>query len=197
MIPYREPNPVGRTNSTKEGDPMAVLVEGISVVIRCGAIVGRFPGSEAGFRGLVPNDALCIDGELACVAFKRPDEARQFVEKLAKYGIRYSGGTGALDLVVVHQHRGFATRCAWAQFGRINWEDDPKKIVAVCCATNSQVQWVYTPDNWTYENSLSTRFDFVPEEQLPEVVQFERQEDGAEVLRDLESGKDLSDGRNS
>jgi hypothetical protein len=46
---------------------MAVLCEGISVIVRRDAIDKDFDGGWSGFEALVPNSTLCTDGELARV----------------------------------------------------------------------------------------------------------------------------------
>jgi hypothetical protein len=48
---------------------MAILVEGISVVIRAEAVIHRYPGGWERFRDDCPNDTLCADGELIRVGF--------------------------------------------------------------------------------------------------------------------------------
>ena len=52
---------------------MAVLVEGISAIVRADRLEG-FETWEA-FKEIVPNGTLCADGELVRVGFMSPDEA--------------------------------------------------------------------------------------------------------------------------
>lgn len=174
---------------------MAVLIEGISVVIRCSAIFGRFPGSWPAFRDAVPNKTLCCDNELARVGFMTPDDTKHYVEQLAAYGIVYLSDGKGQDVVVADQQRGMAAPCDWAEFGRIDWNGNPKKQVAACRAVGSQCRQVFTPDGWAYENSLSSQFRFVVNGWVPEFMQFLRREDGLDVYRDLETGKEVFVGR--
>jgi hypothetical protein len=126
-----------------------------------------------------------------------PDDTKVFVDHLGEYGIEYLVCGKAKDLVVVDQQRGMAACCDWAEFGRIDWHGDPKKEVAACRAIGSGVRQVLTPDGWTYENSLSSHFRFVESGWVPEFMGFLRHENGLEVYRDLETGKEVYVGRTS
>ena len=61
---------------------MAVLVEGISVLIRKDAVRNKMIGGEDRLRLLIPNATYCDDGELARVGFMTPTDVRAFVEEL-------------------------------------------------------------------------------------------------------------------
>ena len=174
---------------------MAVLVEGISVIIRADALIERYPGSWEAFQANPPNATLCADGELIRVGFMTPDDARAFVEELAQYGIEYLRDGKAVDLVVADQQRGFAAPCEWAECGHFNWENDPDRKVAASWMAASQSGEVLTPDGWTYENSLTAQFSFIPNNLEPEFRDHLGHEDGVDVYRDLETGKPVFVGR--
>ena len=61
---------------------MAVLIEGLSVVIRVDAINARYPGGWEAFAANAPNASVCWDGELARAGFMMPRDARAYVESL-------------------------------------------------------------------------------------------------------------------
>ena len=61
---------------------MAVLVEGISVIIRRRVIEEKFPGGWDAFVEDVPNETLCADDELARVGFMSPDDVKAYCKKL-------------------------------------------------------------------------------------------------------------------
>jgi len=174
---------------------MAVLVEAISVVIRAEVIVGRYPGGWEQFRNDCPNKTLCADGELIRVGFMAPDDTRQFVESLGRCGIEYLQNGHAADLVVADQQRGFAAPCDWAEFGRVDWEGDPRRQVAACRARDSKSDRVVTPPGWNYDGSLSAKFRFVETGCIPEFMDFLRHEDGLDVYHDLKTGKEVYVGR--
>jgi hypothetical protein len=139
---------------------VAVLVEAISVIIRADRL-DPFGGWEA-FKAIVPNDTLCADNELVRVGFMSPTEVRRFVEVLRSHGLAYAETGPAQDIVIADQQRGFTTPCNWAEFGHINWENDPKQRVAAARMSGSRIKQVLTPDGWTYGQSLSREYCFMP-----------------------------------
>ena len=92
-------------------EAMAVLIEGISVVIKTAVIVERYPKSWGGFREDVPNQTLCAHGELLRIGFLTPGDTREYIEQLGQYGIQYIVKGQAKDLVVVDQRGGMGAPC--------------------------------------------------------------------------------------
>jgi len=176
---------------------MAVLVEAISVVLRADAIISHYPGGWEQFRDDCPNQTLCADGELIRVGFMTPQDTQQFVKSLSQHGIQYLRDGYAVDLVVADQQRGLAAPCDWVEFGRVDWEGDPRKQVAACRAKDSSSDEVVTPPGWKHDDSLSAKFHFVETGWVPEFMDFLRHENGMDVYRDLKSGKEVYVGRTS
>jgi hypothetical protein len=174
---------------------MAVLVEGISVVVRVAAIWEKLPGGWPAFRDSVPNSTLCCDNELARVGFMSPVDVKAFVMRLESRGLVYLQDGKAQDLVVADQRRGLAAPCAWANFGRVNLGGNPDRRVAACQLNDSQQHQVFTPDGWAYEDSLSARYLFVDNRWVPEFMDFLRHDNGLDVYRDLRTGKEVFVGR--
>jgi hypothetical protein len=61
---------------------MAVLVEGISVIIRVDSLLRFFPGGWEAFKEIVPNQTLCADNEIVRVGFMIPQDVKSFIDKL-------------------------------------------------------------------------------------------------------------------
>ena len=61
---------------------MAVLVEGISVLVRKDSIQNKMTGGEARFRLLIPNSTFCEDEQLARVGFLDPADVGAFIDEL-------------------------------------------------------------------------------------------------------------------
>ncbi|WP_397586185.1 hypothetical protein [Sphingorhabdus sp.] len=139
---------------------MAVLVEGISVIIRADCLQ-NFETWDA-FKEIVPNETLCADGELVRVGFMSPDGVQAFVETLKSHGLRFNGDGPAIDIVIADQQHGFTIACDWAEFGHIDWKNDPEKPVAVARLLGSHLHQVLTPDGWIYDRSLTQEFGFIP-----------------------------------
>ncbi len=60
-------------------------------------------------------------------------------------------------------------------------EDDPERRVLAVRLKGSRQQLVYTPDEWTFERSLSRSFGFAPEEHVDRSLTFVRHENGLDV----------------
>lgn len=65
---------------------MAVLVEGISVIVRRWDVNRRYPGGFRAYQATCPADTLCTDGRLVRAGFGTPDDALTFVERLQTLG---------------------------------------------------------------------------------------------------------------
>lgn len=139
---------------------MAVLVEGISVVIRADRLLSAFGGDWEAFKAIVPNKTLCADGELVRVGFMSPREASDFVNTLQSHGLRYIVDAAAMDLTVVDQLNGLCAVTDWAECGSMSSSAEPNTKAAVCRLKGSNVGLV-TPDGWRYENSLTTQHLFL------------------------------------
>lgn len=171
---------------------MAVLIEGISVILRAEAITGKYPGGPEAFGAGVPTPStLCADGELARVGFMTPDDAKAYVEALERTGLRYVDNGAAVDLVVVDQRTGLRAPCDWAAFGHTTWGGDPKQVIAICYAQPSAVEHVTAPDGWRFERSLSANHRFVETDKLPEAMTLVRRERGVDVYADPASGQEF------
>ena len=174
---------------------MAVLVEGISVIIKKEAIIARYPGGWDELKDNPPNKTLCADNELVRIGFMTPDDAHAYVESLAQYGILHREDGKAVDIVVADQKRGFTSQCDWAEFGNIDWHNDPNMMVSVCRRIPSKCNQLLTPDGWQYDNSLSANFKHIETRWVSEFMDFLRHENGIDVYRDLETGKEVYVGR--
>ena len=61
---------------------MAVLIEGISVIVRRDAIESRYRSGWDGFVADVPSATFCADEEIARVGFMHPVDVEAFIEGL-------------------------------------------------------------------------------------------------------------------
>ena len=170
---------------------MAVLVEGISVVIKASAIASKYPGGWEELKKNLPNQTLCADGELVRAGFMSPDDVKTFVESLEEHGLIYLHQGKAQDLVIIDQTRGLKTACDWIEFEIVDWEGDPQKKVSACHLADRKIDQILTPDGWNYDESLSKHFGFVPTENRYERLVFIEQKNGCNVYIDLTSGREV------
>jgi len=174
---------------------MAVLVEGISVIIRRKAIEEKFPGGWEAFVEDVPNETLCADDELARVGFMSAADIKAYVTHLEKLGFHCLSQGRAADLVVADQLQGPAAPCDWGQFGRVAVGGNESHRVAACRAPGSTVNMLIHPDWWQYEGSLSQTFGFVPEDSPENGLTFLRRENSVDVYHNSLTGKEVYIGR--
>jgi hypothetical protein len=170
---------------------LAILIEALTVVIRCEAIVEKFAGGVEAFMASLPNKTLCSDGELACVSFMVPADVQVYVEYLKKNGLVYKQLDKSIDMVVVDQQSGMTTACDWADFGETDWNNNSSQPISVCCARPTKINQVVVPEGWSYEKSLSANYKYIDGKQIPENLKFLRSEKGVDVLLDEKTGQEF------
>jgi len=173
---------------------MAVLIEGISVVIRADALLKKFSGGWDGFELIVPNQTLCTDNELVRVGFMTPQDVESFIRKLQRAGLEFMRSGEAIDIAVADQMRGVTSKCSWLGFGHVNMNGNGPRVAA-CRLVGSHAMEVVTPPDWNFEGSLSSSFGFVPSEHAEKGLKYLRHEDGVDVYLNPRTGKEVYVGR--
>ncbi len=168
---------------------MAVPMEGISVAIRVDAIQARYTGGWKAFAANAPSATLCRDGELAPGGFMAPQDTQALVETLEDRGLTCLDGGMAHDMPVVDQLRGPVASCDTIECESLDLEDCPERRVLTERLKGSAQELTYTPDERTFEASLTRSFGFVPEGHLDRGLAFLRHENGLEVYLDTVTGK--------
>jgi len=183
---------------------MAVLVEGVSVIVRKDAIAKKYRGGWRAFVSHVPNATFCDDEEIARVGFMTPDDVNAYVGNLEQEGLIFEKDGKAVDLAVVDQFAGPTVTCEWIEFALLKYNEngwisacwfrrglqDPTAV-----HTDRLSLQVATPVGWTFENSLSKSARFVRKDQLNAHLKFLRSERDLDVYLDLQSGKEVYIGR--
>lgn len=172
---------------------MPVLIEAISVVIRKTAIEANFP-SWWSFIATVPNKTLCWDGDVARVGFMTPMDVGAFATSLEQAGLVFLQNNSAADFVVVDQQRGPTTKCDWLEIGFLTINGH--RVMFGRLVGNKSLDLV-TPIDWVYERSLSASFNFVPNEDVDQRLQYLRNENGIDVFLDHKTGKEVFIARTS
>jgi hypothetical protein len=184
---------------------MAVLVEGISVIVRRQAIDERLAGGWSRFVAEVPNATLCADNDLARVGFMLPTDVKAFIDRLTEHGLRFVQDGLAIDIAVVDQIRGPTMPVEWLEYAQIPFADTGSKVAACWLFEGPRMAAgihfpgrsleLATPAGWRYDESLSANFSFVPTDQVQSRLRFLRLEDGVEVFLDTATGKEVYVGR--
>jgi hypothetical protein len=149
---------------------MAVLVEGISVIVRKDSISKKLQGGEAAFRDMIPHGNVCDDEELERVGFTTPQETKEFVGKLTAAGLTFIEDEKCVDIVVCDQQRGPTIPCDWIEFGHLPFESG--KIAAAWLFEGRRIGYglhlpgtsltFHTPGGWQFKGSLSEESYFLP-----------------------------------
>ena len=175
---------------------MAVLVEGLSGIVRIDSILLRFPGGWDGFADTCPNATLCADDKIARVGFMAPNDVKSFIERLESKGLRYMVDGVAADIAVVDQLQGPLVTCDWLEVGHVELKEGEYQVAACrmkCCPSNDLI----LPLGWSYENSLSMNFEYVSPGNLEKCMKFLYRDGGLDVYLNLITGKKMYVGRTS
>ena len=150
---------------------MAVLVEGISIIVRRDSIASTYRDGWRAFVDDVPNSTLCADDYITRVGFMGPPDVEAFVKHLERKGLRFLNGGKPVDLAIADQQRGLTMECDWLEFGKFGfgpsgkvsacWFFDDPRVAAGMHLRGSSMN-LATPAGWEFEGSLSQKFGFVP-----------------------------------
>lgn len=160
---------------------MSVLIEAISVVARRAAIEDKYPGGLTAFKSDCPNSTFCADEYLVRIGFMTPEDVEGFVRIVAANGLAHLHDGAAVDLVVIDQLHGPTTPCDWIEAGR-----HPDGYSAAWLAGTTP-GWLAVPDGWAV--SQSRELKFVPSSDAANRILRLTQENGIDVVLDLETGR--------
>ena len=151
---------------------MAVLVEGISVLVRRDSILNKMTGGEARFRLLIPNATFCEDDQLTRVGFLHPAEVGLYIDELVNVGLSFVEDGKSIDIVVCDQQKGPTVDCDWIEFchlpiegGQVGaaWLFEGERMGFGIHMHSTSMQ-LATPPGWQFKGSLSDEFEFVPDD---------------------------------
>ncbi|MFW2073059.1 hypothetical protein ACG9Y7_06395 [Acinetobacter gerneri] len=164
---------------------MAVIIECISVVIRNKSIIEKYEGGNKSFSETLQGKIWVSDGEVVCVRFMTPIDAKAYVDILEEKGLIFKDGNGkAIDIAVVDQIEGLLSDCDWIIAGRIDWNNDRNKKVMICCLNPSDLDEISVPKGWQYETSLTSTTKFIDGNNIPKNLKFVRNENGVDIWID-------------
>lgn len=152
---------------------MAILIEGLSVVIRKTALDAIFPGGAVRFESGLADEIICSDHDLVCLHFRSPQEVHAFVTWCEQQEITFQLNSRCIDIVVLDQRHGPTAPCNWIEFCHTELDEVPGAKVALAWLfedtriakgvhMKSLKMSVATPAGWRFAGSLSERHVFVP-----------------------------------
>lgn len=134
---------------------MAVLIEGVCLLLRCDTIARLYPGGVAGLAEASPAEAICADEELLAPTFEDSDAAEDFLAELAVYGVRHLIDDMAADAVLADPFIGPVSPCGWAEYARVAVGGQPDRQVGACGWPGSDMAALQVPVGWRFEGSQS------------------------------------------
>ncbi len=163
---------------------MAVLIEGISVVVRNSTLAAKYPGGVKGYRLDCPNDTFCADEWLSRIGFMMPDDADVFVAQLAEKWLIPYLKDAVEDVAIVSPIGGLRRRCSWLELGR-----EGQTVLAWLAGTNRGD--LHTPTGWNPERPLQ----WISSEEAKKRLEFVRRQGNVDVYRDKSTGQEFYVGR--
>jgi hypothetical protein len=134
---------------------MAVLVEGVCLLLRCDSVNRLYPGGVAALADECTAQAVCADEELMALTFEDSDAAEEYLAELEQYGFRHLHNDMAVDAVLADPHLGPISPCGWAEYGQAAIDSDETKRVAICSMPGAEVSDLCVPKGWRFKGSLS------------------------------------------
>lgn len=134
---------------------MAVLVEGVCLLLRCEAVEKHYPGGVTALAAACPAEAVCADEDLMALTFEDSDAAEDYLAELEQLGFRHLYNDMAVDAVLADPHLGPVSPCGWAEYGQATVDADPNKRVAICSMPGAEVSDLCVPKGWRFKGSLS------------------------------------------
>lgn len=170
---------------------MAVIIECISVVIRNKSIIEKYEGGNKCFSETLQGKIWVSDGEVVCVRFMTPIDAKAYVDLLEEQGLIFKDKNGkAIDIAVVDQIQGLLSDCDWIVAGRIDWNNDHNKKVMICRLNPSNLDEILVPKGWQFETSLTSTTKFIDGNNIPKNLRFVRNENGVDIWIDRETDQE-------
>lgn len=138
---------------------MAVLVEGVCLLLRCEAVERHYPGGPTALAKACPAEAVCADEDLMALTFDDYGAADDFLAELQAYGLRHLFHGVAVDAVLADPYVGPVSACGWAEYGQAMVAADPKQRVAVCAMPGTDMNALCVPAGWRFAGSRSESLD--------------------------------------
>lgn len=109
---------------------MTILIEAISIVVRCDSLEKL--GAEAldHFYSSIPNQTYYSDGSLARVGFMDEQDALGFISFLESLGLVHLRNDESIDFAIVLQDQRDSSRCDWLERFEIDYQGTLLEVAA-------------------------------------------------------------------
>ncbi len=172
---------------------MAVLIEGVSIVVRIATIKVRHDGGLEDFFEWISGFRYCYDDHLVAVHFKRNDTVREILDQIKQRPMRLKNEAGSWEtLAVVHQVFASALApCEWLVVGR-----NSDGAVFACMKEQEQNPGsVSVPEGWQFKGSRSQKYTHRPLDMISDRFRLLRSEGLSNIYLDTRTGLEIPAGR--
>ncbi len=167
---------------------MAVLIEGLNVIVRCETASRLYPDGVQGMARDCPNNTFCTDGSLARIGFMSIADARRFIANLEGYGLTYSVNGECMDIALASAEEGVEWNCRW--FGI---DQHPKGYFFGWMAGKDPGD-VAAPSGHDLDD-YERKIHYISNEDLKKYFEFLGEENGVREYLDRRNGQKLYIGR--
>lgn len=168
---------------------MAVLIEGISVLISRTSLDAKFPGGWDGFISITDDETFCMDDYLVRIGFMDPNDALLYIEKLEFCKLTHIKNNLSIDIALVDQHKGFNSDCDWAIFDHVYLDKEETQNISICLSVDDNSNKLGLPKGWEYEESLTKHNRYISKEELAKEFKLLSRENGVDIYHNLQTGK--------
>ncbi len=172
---------------------MAVLIEGVSIVVPFVTIERHHEGGLEDFFAWIEGFRYCQDGHLVAIHFKRAETVKEILGQLRERPLPLKDLSGAwFAIAVVHQIFASALApCKWLAIGR-----NADGAVFACLKNQEQNPGkVSVPEGWNFEGSLSQKLSHRPLDMVSDRFRLLRAEGLSNIYLDTKTGLEIPAGR--
>jgi len=109
---------------------MTILIEAISIVVRCDALERLGPDGQDHFYSSIPNQTYCSDGRLARVGFMEEKDALDFVAVMESLGLVRLEADAPADFMIALQGVTDSVPCKWLERFKVECRGNTLDVAA-------------------------------------------------------------------
>ena len=138
---------------------MTILIEAISIVLRCDSLERLSPEILDQFYSSIPNQTYCSDGRLARVAFLDNQDANGFILFLETLGLVHLQDEESVDFTIALQGHKDSSRCGWLERFEIESQGTMVDVAAYVDAQGNiylekESGGFIAPDSWSLDQEI-------------------------------------------
>ena len=109
---------------------MTILIEAISIVVRCDSLERLGPETLDHFYSSIPNQTYYSDGSLARVGFMDEKDTLGFISILESLGLVHLQDDESIDFAIALQDQRDSSRCDWLERFEIDYHGTLLEVAA-------------------------------------------------------------------